>query len=67
MAIKFKMTPNNHSFIKSIKLISAIPIIWLNKNCTSSAGSNFNVFKEKILTQIERLSKSKRTLYAFFS
>ena len=28
MAKKFKMTPNNRFFIKYIKLISAIPVIW---------------------------------------
>ena len=61
------MTPNSHSFIKYVKLILAIPIIWLNENCTSSAASDFNEIKEKIFTQIELLSKSNRTVYAFFA
>ena len=66
MAIKFKMTPNNHSFLKYGKLILAIPIIWLNENCTLFAASNFNEFKEKILTQIELLTESIKTVYALF-
>ena len=44
MAIKFKMTPNNHSIIKYVKLILAIPMIWLNENFILSAASNFNEF-----------------------
>ena len=40
-------------------------MIRLNENCTLSAASNFNEFKEKMLTQIELLSKSNRTVYAF--
>ena len=64
MVIKFKMTPNNHSFIEYVKLISAIPMIWLKENHTLSVASNFNQFKEKILTQIEPLSRSNRTVYA---
>ena len=40
-------------------------MIWLNESCTLSAASNFNEFKEKILTQVELLSKSNRTVYAF--
>ena len=57
------MTPNNHSFIKYVKLILAITMIWLNEHCTLSAAFDFNEFKEKILTQIELLSKSNRTVY----
>ena len=53
------MTPNNHSFIKYVKLISAIPMIWFNENCTISAASNFNEIK------IELLSKLNGTVYAF--
>ena len=52
MTIKFKMTPNNHFFIKHAKLISAIPMVHLNENSTLSAASNFNEFKEKILTKL---------------
>ena len=65
MAIKFKMTSNNHCLIKYSILISAIPMIWLNENCTLPVAFNFNEFKEKILTQIELLTKSSRTVYAF--
>ena len=65
MAIKFKMTLNNHSFIKYVKLILAIPMIWFNENCTLSAASKFHEFKEKILMQIELVSKSNRSNYAF--
>ena len=65
MAIKYKMTPYNHFPIKYVKLISAIPMIWLNENCTLSASSNFNEFKEKVLTQIELSNKSNRTVFAF--
>ena len=39
-------------------------MIWLNENCTLSAASNFNEFK-KILTQIEVLNISNRTVHAF--
>ena len=63
--INFRMNPNNHSFIKYNKLISALPINWLNETCISSTMPNFNEFKEKMLTQIELLSTSNKTAYAF--
>ena len=50
IAINFRMNPNNHSFIKYNKLISALPINWLNETCISSTMPNFNEFKEKMLT-----------------
>ena len=65
IAINFRINPNNHSFIKYIKLISALPINWLNETCISSTMPNFNEFKEKMLTQIELLSTSNKTAYAF--
>ena len=67
MVIRFKITPNKHSFINYVKLILALPLIWLNENCTLSAAFNFNKFKEKTLTQIELLNKSNRTVYDFFA
>ena len=39
-------------------------MICLNKNCALSAASDFNEFKEKILTEIELLSNSNRTVCA---
>ena len=65
IAINFRMNPNNHSFIKYIKSISALPINWLNETCISSTMPNFNEFKEKMLTQIELLNTSNKTAYAF--
>ena len=65
IAIDFRMNPNNHSFIKYIKLISALPINWLNETCILSTMPNFNEFKEKMLTEIELLSTSNKTAYAF--
>ena len=66
IAINFRMNPNNHSFIKYIKLILALPINWLNETCISSTMPNFNEFKEKMLTQIELLSTSNKTAYVFY-
>ena len=40
-------------------------MIWLSENCTLSAATNFNKFKEKRLTQIELLNKSNIIFYAF--
>ena len=65
IAINFRMNPNNHSFIKYIKLISALPINWLNETCVLSTMPNFNEFKEKLLTLIELLSTSNKIAYAF--
>ena len=61
------MTPNNHSYIKYVKLILKIPMIWLNKNCTLSAASNVYDTKENTLTLIELLNKLNKTVYAFFA
>ena len=40
-------------------------MIWLNENCTLLAVSNFNEFKEKILTKIKLLNKPNQTVYTF--
>ena len=46
LAGKFYLTPNNCSFIKHIKLISAIPNSWLDNSATTQI--NFALFKNKV-------------------
>ena len=47
IAIIFGMTPNNQSFIKYIKLISALPLEWINNDYPSNVLYKFIEFKKK--------------------
>ena len=50
LAENFHLTPNNHSFIKHIKLISAITNSWLDNSATTQI--NFARFKNKVEEQV---------------
>ena len=59
------MTPNNQSFVKYIKLISALPLEWINNDYSASGLHKFIEFKKKMLSQIELLGQSNKTAYTF--
>ena len=64
-AIIFGMTSNNQSFVKYIKLISALPLEWINNDYPANGLHEFIDFKKKMLSQIELLGQSNKTLYTF--
>ena len=59
------LTPNNQSFVKYIKLISALPLEWINNDYPANGLHKFIAFKKKMLSQIELLGQSKKTAYTF--
>ena len=59
------MTPNNQSFIKYIKLISALPLEWINNDCPANGLYKFIEFKKKMLSHIELLGQSIKRAYTF--
>ena len=59
------MTPNNQSFVKYIKLISALPLKWVNNEYPANGWHKFIKFKKKMLSQIELLGQSNKTAYTF--
>ena len=59
------MTPNNQSFVKYIKLISALPLEWINNNYPANGLYKFIKFKKKMLSHIELLGQSNKTAYTF--
>ena len=61
LALLNGMHPNNYSFIKHVKLISAIPTHWIGEASTS--GELFWVSKEKAKELISFLGKSNKTVY----
>ena len=65
IAIIFGMTPNNQSFIKYIKLISALPLEWINNDYPANGLHKFIEFKKKMLSHIELLGQSNKTAYTF--
>ena len=62
------MTPNNQSFIKCTKLISALPLEWINNNYPANGLYKFKEFEKKMLPvfEIELLRQSNKTPYTFF-
>ena len=65
IAIIFGMTPNNQSFIKYIKLISALPLEWINNDYPANGLYKFIEFKKTMLSHIELLGQSNKTAYTF--
>ena len=65
IAIIFGMTSNNQSFVKCIKLISALPLKWINNNHLANGLHKCIEFKKKLLSQIELLGQSNKTAYIF--
>ena len=51
------MTPNNQSFVKYIKLISALPLEWINNDYPAKGLYKFIEFKKKMLSHIELLEQ----------
>ena len=47
IAIIFGLTPNNQSFVKYIKLISALPLVWINNDYPANGLHKFIEFKKK--------------------
>ena len=67
MASAFHMIPNNASFIKYIKLVSAIPmayIITINSNYHKPSYV-FSDFKQTVKQQIAALGSLTKTVYKF--
>ena len=64
IALIFGITPKNQSFVKYIKLISALPLKWINNDYLAKGLHKFIEFKKKMLSQIKLLGQSK-TAYAF--
>ena len=64
-AVIFSMTPNSQSFVKYIKLISALPLEWLNNKHSANGLHKFIEFKKKMISQIELLGQSNKTAYTF--
>ena len=63
-AEKFHLTPNKYnSFIKHIKLISAIPNSWLDNSTTTQI--NFVLFKNKVEEQVAFLGQTSKRTYTF--
>ena len=60
------MTPNNQSFVKYIKLISALPLKWINNDYPANGLYKSIEFKKKMLSHIELLGQSNKTAYTFF-
>ena len=46
IAIIFGMTPNNQSFVKYIKLISTLPLEWINNDYPANGLHKFIEFKK---------------------
>ena len=67
VALAFHMIPNNTSFIKYIKLISAIPMAWVTTTNINSHEPSyaFSDFKQTVKQQIAALSSSSKTAYKF--
>ena len=63
LAEKFRLTPNNYSFIKHIKLMSAIPNSWLDNSATTQI--NFALFKNKVEEQVAFLGQTSKRTYTF--
>ena len=59
------MTPNNQFFVKYIKLISALPLEWINNDYSANELHKFIEFKKKMLSQMELLGQSNKTAYTF--
>ena len=64
-AIIFGMTPNNQSFVKHVKLISALPLEYINNDYLANGLHKSIAFKQKMLSQIELLGQSNKTAYTF--
>ena len=59
------MTLNNQSFVKYIKIISALPLEWINNDYPATGLHKFIEFKKTMLSQIELLGQSNKTAYTF--
>ena len=63
IAIIFGMTPNNQYFVKYIKLISALPLKWINNDYPANGLHKFIEFKKIMFSQIKLLGQSNKTAY----
>ena len=67
VASAFHMNPNNTSFVKYIKLISAISMAWItttNSNLYEPSYA-FSDFKQTVKQQVAALGSSSKTAYNF--
>ena len=62
LSANFGLTPNDYSFIKHVKMTSAIPLTWQDE---TQSNQHFLLFKEKIIQLITLLGKSNKTVYSF--
>ena len=62
LSADFGLTLNNCSFIKHVKMTSAIPLAWQHETLSNQ---HFLLFKEKIIQLVALLEKSNKTAYAF--
>ena len=62
LSANFGLTPNNYSFIKHVKMTSAIPLAWQDETLSNQ---HFPLFKEKIIQLVALLGKSNKTVYTF--
>ena len=67
VASAFHMIPTNISFIKYIKLISAIPMAWITTTNSNSHKPSyvFSEFKQTVKQQLTALGSSRKTAYKF--
>ena len=62
LSADFGLTPNNYSFIKHVKMTSAIPLAWQDE---AQSNQHFFSFIEKIIQLVALLGKFKKTVYTF--
>ena len=62
LSVHFGRTPKNYSFLKHVKITSAIPLAWQDE---TQSNQHFLLFKEKIIQLITLLGKSNKTVYTF--
>ena len=60
------MTPNNQSFVKYTKLLSALPLEYMNNDYPVNGLHEFVEFKKKMLSQIELLGQSRKKQHTLF-
>ena len=64
LSADFGLTANNYSFIKHVKMTSAIPLVWKDE---TQPNQHFLLSKEKIVQLMALLGKSNETVYTFLS
>ena len=62
LSADFGLIPNNYSFVKHVKMTSAIPLAWQDE---TQSNQHFLLFKEKIIQLVALLGKSNKTVDIF--